>query len=79
MRRAWYLEAMYAFGRSLGHIFRLRWYGSGPGRRVRCTDCDGQGSVILPDLRPEYAPHVNGVPCRSCAGLGSVWETSGVL
>lgn len=78
-RRAWYVEGYYGVGRLFGHLFRLSWYGSGPGVRVKCEGCDGQGSVILPDMRPAYQPHVNAIPHRDCAGLGSVWKTDGVL
>lgn len=80
MKRPWYVSAYYASGRLfLGHLFRLSWYGKGAGRRVKCDGCDGEGWVILPDLRPAYSDHINAVPHRDCAGLGTVWRTDGVL
>lgn len=77
--RPWYISLYYATGRAFAHIFRLSWYGKGPGVWETCRQCEGMGTVILPDLRPAFLPHVNAVPCRPCAGLGRRMRTNGVL
>jgi hypothetical protein len=77
--RPWYVEAYYAIGRGFGHLFRLSWYGKGPGVWSECEACEGFGRVIIPWMIPEKSPHVNALPCRSCAGLGKIFRTDGVL
>lgn len=73
------LRIIYAIGRGFAHLFRLRWYGGGPGAAEKCRKCNGNGVVNLTDGLPTNPlVDANASPCRFCGGIGHVYKTDGV-